>query len=1126
MASYSLDDKYLQENGSVYMTGIQALVRLPLAFVRRDARNGVKTGAFISGYEGSPLGGYDLALNRVRKLLHEHNVHFVPGVNEEIAATAVMGSQMSDVLGGRVVDGVLGIWYGKGPGVDRTGDVFRHANIAGTGPGCAAIVLAGDDHASKSSTIPHQSDWSLFNFGIPVFFPGNTQEILDFGLLAAELSRYSGAWVGMKMVTNVCDGGGTVVLDAARPAILLPQVGYTKKHDPRLAPPLTNVLEIEVNKRRLEQAREFARLNGVNRMFGAAEGAWFGIASAGKPFYELMQALGDLGVGRDDLAAMGVRVAQFGMTFPLERDFVRDFAAGLQTVLVVEEKRSFLQMQLRDELYLQAERPAVIGKEDLAGEVLLPPVGEYDADVLAKAIVRLLKDRMPDDKWKRRIAMIDAASLKPVAKTPRRGPNFCSGCPHNRSMLLLPGQQAGGSIGCSGMGIMLNDESRSFQFAGQMGSEGVAWIGMSPFVKRKHIFQNMGDGTFAHSGQMAINAAIASGVNITYKLLYNGAVAMTGGQRAEGQLPIPALTRKLEAEGVKKTYLLAEDAAKYDEVPDLAANCEVRDRGDLIEVLTLVEKIPGVSVIIYEQQCAAEKRRMRSRGKLVEPVKRLVIHEEVCEGCGDCVKQSNCMSLHPVDTELGPKIRIHQSSCNKDYSCALGDCPSFVTVNIKEGTALKKRVLPDLPAVDVPAPREPVVIGDGGYRMLLPGIGGTGVVTINALLAVAGAIDGLHVKTLDQTGLAQKGGAVVSHLTLSRRALDCSNKITTGKADLILGFDLLGAADARNLHTAEAGRTVSVVNSTEIPTGESIRARQHIPGLASLVETVDSATRPGRNLFIDASRVCEQLFGSHMPSNLFLLGVAWQAGLVPLSEAALVESIRLNGVDVAKNLKVFQWGRKYYLDAGFVEGLLSADAAPAPPLSWYERLVAYQDKAYADKFQKFVDGVDARLREAVARNLYKLMANKDEYEVARLLSSEAFDAKLRGEWETVESVAFNLHPPMLRSMGLNKKITVKPWMLHMLASLKGLRGGALDVFGYSALRKEERGLVEWYCGVVRRVETGLTAENLPAALEIVNLPDKIRGYEGIRKKSMDEARALASEKLASLVHFSEIQKSL
>ncbi len=1115
MKNYSLDDKYLLENGSVYMTGIQALVRLPLEFVRRDRRAGLKSGAFISGYEGSPLGGYDLALNRVKPILRDHNVHFLPGLNEELAATAVLGSQMSDVLGGRNVDGVLGIWYGKGPGVDRSGDVLRHANIAGTGPGCAAIVLAGDDHASKSSTIPHQSDWSLYNVGIPVFYPGSTQEVLDFGLLAAALSRFTGAWAGMKLVTNICDGGGTVHLDPTRPEIRIPE-GYTKKHDPRLVPPLTLALEMEVNKKRLDAAQEFARLNGVNRRFGAGDGATFGIASAGKSFYDLMQAFGDLGIGRGDLARMGIRIAQFGMTFPLERAFAREFASGLQTLLVVEEKRSFLEMQLRDSLYLLPERPAIIGKEDEHGNMLLPPVGEYDADVLAKLLVRLLKDRMTGGAWKSRLAMLEASGLRPSTHTPHRRPNYCSGCPHNRSTLLLDGQVAGGGIGCHGMGIMLNDASRGFQFATQMGGEGMPWVGMSPFVARKHIFQNIGDGSFAHSGQLAVNAAIAAGVNMTFKILYNGTVAMTGGQRAEGQLPVPALTRKLEAEGVRKIVVLAEDPGKYEQIGDMSGNCEVRDRNDLLAVLAQLEKVPGVTVIIYDQQCAAEKRRLRSRGKLAEPVKRLVIHEEVCEGCGDCVKQSNCMSLHPIDTELGPKIRIHQSSCNKDYSCALGDCPSFVTVNIKEGTGIRKRILPLLPPVDVPAPHDPVAIPAAGYRILLPGIGGTGVVTINALLATAAVIDGLNVMTLDQTGLAQKGGAVLSHMILSREPLESSNKITTGNADLILGFDLLGAADSRNLLLATAGRTVSVVNSAEIPTGDSIRARSHIAGVGHLVELIDAATRPGRNLFIDASRLAEGLFGSHMASNLFLLGVAWQAGLMPLSGGAIEESIRLNGVEVERNLNVFLWGRKYYLDAAWVESQIAKTQVVTPSISFYDRLVAYQNKAYADKFQAFVVSVDPALKEAVARNLYKLMANKDEYEVARLLTSSQFEANLRGEWESVESIEFNLHPPMLRAMGLKKKIRTGPFILRLLASMKSLRGTALDLFGYVPLRKEERGLVDWYCGIVKDAQSRMNAETLTLAIEIASIPQEIRGYEQIRKKSIDEAKALAKLKLDAM----------
>ena len=1103
----SLDDRYIIQDGTVYLTGIQALVRLPLDQMRRDRQAGLNTASFISGYEGSPLGGYDLALNRAANLLRESNVHFVPGVNEELAATAVWGSQMVHLFDKRKVDGVVGFWYGKGPGVDRAGDALRHANLSGTGPNSAAIALAGDDHACKSSTIPHQSDFSLMNFGIPTFYPGNSAEILEFGRHAIALSRWSGNWAGMKMVTNVCDGGGTVSVSPNVAPIRLPE-GFQKHFDEKMIAPFTLKLEMEVNRRRLDAAKAYARLNPVNRSFGAGAGAKLGIVSAGKAFYDLMQALADLGIGRAEIERLGIRIAQFGMTFPVENTFAQEFASGLETILVVEEKRSFLELQLRDVLYNLPARPVIIGKEDERGEGLLSPGGEFDADVIA----RLLAGRLASsglDTLKKRQLLLESIGLRPSSMAPPRRPNYCSGCPHNRSTLLLEGQIAGGGIGCSGMGVMLHSANRGYNFAPQMGGEGAMWIGMERFVDTPHIFQNMGDGTLAHSGQLAINAAIASGANMTFKILYNAAVAMTGGQKAEGQLGIPALTRKLAAEGVVKTVILSEFLEHYD-AADLAANAEARDRLELERTLAELEKVKGVTAIIYDQQCAAEKRRERSRGKQAEPTKRLVIHEEVCEGCGDCVKQSNCMSLHPVETPLGQKIRIHQSSCNKDYSCALGDCPSFVTVNIKKGTGLKRKKLPALPAIDVPEPVHFSEIGANGYRILGPGIGGTGVVTVNALLAQAALLDGLHVLTLDQTGLAQKGGAVVSHILLGKAPLEGANKTNAASLDLLLGFDLLGASSNETLKTMHAERTVAVVNTAEIPTGDSVRARTQLVGDGRLADVIASVTTRGHNLFLDASRLAEGLFGSHIAVNMLMLGTAWQAGLIPISRAGIEEAIRLNGVSVERNLQIFLWGRKYYHDAAWVESLLAPEVKASETVDYIAKLTAYQNAKYAADFQAFVERVPSELRGVVSKNLYKLMANKDEYEVARLLTSPEFASQISNQWEEVESVEYNLHPPLLRNLGLKHKISVPRWALRMLAPMRVLRGTAFDVFGYSGLRKRERGLVDWYQGLVL---SAAASGDMELAREVAALPDQIRGYENIRLASMDRVQKTARELL-------------
>ncbi len=1104
-----LSDKYTSEKGTIYLTGIQALVRLPADQMRRDRRAGLQTGAFISGYEGSPLGGYDLALMSARKFLDPLNIHFQPGVNEDLAATAVMGSQILDTVGKTKVDGVVGIWYGKGPGVDRSGDIFRHANLAGSAGNCGALVLAGDDHVSKSSTIPHQSDFSLMNVAMPFFYPGNTQEVLDYGMLAIALSRFSGAWVGMKMVTDVCDGGGTVDVDPDRPSIVLPE-GYRKRTDVRLVTPVSLMLEHEAIVRRLEAAREFARVNGVNRFRGPVQ-ARLGLLSAGKAYYDMMAALAGLGLGEREIKALGLRIGKVAMPFPLEPEFVHDFAQGLDTILVVEEKRSFVELQLRDILYGAPQAPKVFGKSHLV------PTGELDPPRIAEAIASVFG--LTATRHHGAASLPQSAS--DVHAAPHRPSAFCSGCPHNRSTIVPEGRLAAGGIGCHAMAMRLMDPKRSFSFLTHMGGEGAPWIGMSPFVEHNHMFQNIGDGTLFHSGSLAVGACVAAGVNITYKILYNGHVAMTGGQNAAGALPVPELTRKREAEGVRKTIVLAEDPERYKNLGPLAKNAELRSRDALEAAMLELEKIPGVTALIYDQECAAEKRRARSRGRQAEPVKRLVIHEEVCEGCGDCVTQSNCMSLTPVATPLGQKMRIHQSSCNKDYSCALGDCPSFVNVKIKPGTGLKKRTLPSLPDMSVPLPREVAPIGEGGYRILAPGIGGTGVVTVNALLATAAWIEGLTVATLDQTGMSQKGGAVVSHLLLSRSPIEAPAKVSAGTADLVLGFDLLGAASTEQLLAARAGKTVAVVNTGVAPTIDSIRARFPIVGEQSWVDAVDRAATRGRNIFFDASRLAEGLFGTHMAANLFLTGVAYQAGLIPLSLEAIEKAIDWNGVDAERNRRVFAWGRMYYHDAAFVERQIAPkETAAAKLFDPAAALRAYQNDAYAVRYTAFLDQLThPPLRETAARYLYKLMAYKDEYEVARLLTSHAFVASVREMWEAPEALSYNLHPPLLRRFGLHRKITLGPWSrvpLRMLAAMRVLRGTPFDVFGYSARRRMERSLILWYQDLLLELQEHVTEENLPSALEIAALPDRIRGYESIKEHSVSEVKALADEKLRAI----------
>ena len=1135
----SLDDKYALEGGAAYMSGIQALVRLPIEQMRRDGRAGIRTGCLISGYEGSPLGGYDIALARASHFLDEHRIHFVPGVNEELALASVMGSQLFQEFPEPKFDGAVGIWYGKGPGLDRSGDAMRHANFAGIGRNCGALALAGDDHVSKSSSIPHQSELSFYNAAVPVLSPSNTQEVLDYGLYGIALSRFGGSWCGLKLATDICDGGGIVEFGPQRCPVEIPEVlidgqPYRKALGMMLVVPYSLDLEAEVHEHRLHAAREFARANGLNRITARHDADRIGIATTGKSYSDLMSALRLLRIGEAELRAAGVRILKLGMAYPLEPRVVDEFAQGLETVIVVEEKRSFVELQLRELLFNRAERPAIFGKRDAQGRVLLPSPGELDAGMIALALSRYLAPyaQLPSTAG----AESDGTPGEDPPAQRARTPSYCSGCPHNRSTLLLEGQIAGGGIGCHGMGGLMRDVGRGIEYLFQMGAEGAAWIGAEPFSGTKHIFQNLGDGTYFHSGRLAVQAAVAAGIDITFKILYNDAVAMTGGQHAAGALPVPALTRELEAQGIRKIVVLSDEPGKYAGESKLAASADLRPREELESVLAELEGAKGVSVMVYDQLCAAEKRRRRSRGHMPQPTRRILINERVCEGCGDCVKEANCVSLLPVETEYGPKTRVHQSSCNADYTCTWGDCPAFVSVEIESGSGLRRTPLPDLPALDIPAPPRQPAAGKG-YRILMPGIGGTGVVTINALLATAAHMDGLHAITLDQTGVAQKGGAVVAHVTISAEPIVSSQRIPPGSADLLLGFDLVGAAFSKNLECCDPERTAALVNSKEIPTGEAIRQRLTVLSPdGGYLHSVRTGTREDACEFVNASALAETLFGSHIFSNMLLLGIAFQRGLLPISAESIQEAIRLNGVAVSRNLEVFAWGRQYVCDPAAMEPYLPSRETAVVPQSLEalvedreSELAAYQSPAYAAAYRREVEHVrdiearacpgSERLAWTVAWNLHKLMAYKDEYEVARLLADPAFDRQVADTFERPRRLVYHLHPPLLRKLGFSKKIGFGPWIrpfLRVLASGKRVRGTVLDPFGWLASRREERALIEWYRALLRDLLGGLNAESLEAAIEIADAPRSIRGYEGIKRSSIEEAQAWVDERMAAL----------
>ena len=1032
--TFNLRDKYTVERGTVLLSGIQALVRVPLDRHRADARAGLRTGTFLSGYQGSPLGGLDLAVTREAGLMAGHDIHLVPGVNEELAATAVWGSQQSRLgeLDGR--DGVVGIWYGKAPGVDRCGDVFKHGNLMGVAPNGGVLVLAGDDPVSKSSTIPSASETALADAQIPVLFPGNPQEILDLGMHAVAMSRFSGLWVGMKLVTNVADGFGTADVAPDRIVPVLPPVEIDGRpwhyvQGGLALPPRNLDDERDLAYGRLEAARAYTRANRLNEV--TATGGYqprVGIVAAGKTYHDVVQALRELGVDDLDtgLARLGVRLLRLGITWPLEPEIVRTFAQGLDEIVVVEEKRSFVELQLRDALYDLDIRPRVVGKHDEKGRTLVPADGELTPDRIAPLLAARLGDPLtgaPVPRARERIALLErppAAGRGPAAELPARAPYFCSGCPHNRSTLVPEGSVAGGGIGCHTMAALIG---RSAVAMTQMGGEGAEWIGRAPFTDRPHLFQNLGDGTLFHSGSMAIRQCIAAGVNITYKVLYNGTVAMTGGQDASGGVPVPELTRILEAEGVVRTIVCAEEPEHYPERARWARNVDVWPRERLDEAQLLLRDVEGVTVIVYDQECAAEKRRARKRGKVEAPPLHVFINERVCEGCGDCGVKSNCLSVQPVDTEFGRKTRIHQSSCNQDFTCLDGDCPSFVTVTETRRSRRRARARLERERASRDASRDIPVLGDdfpepdaatratvdGLFNLYLTGVGGTGVVTISQLLATAALLDGFQVAGLDQTGLSQKGGPVVSHVKLARDPIDASNAVAAGEADTYLGFDLLVAADPRHLAQLRPGSR-AVVSTSKVPTGAMVTdAGLGFPAVDGLLAAVAGRTGGG-DVHLDAIALAEGLFRDHMMANLVLVGAAYQTGAIPVSAASLERAIELNGVAVDENRQAFRWGRRYVLDpaaALAAAGTPAVDPVPVAllpspprPATELERVVelrsrelgAYQSARSARDYTDFVSRVagaertavpgSSALAEAVARNLFKLMAYKDEYEVA------------------------------------------------------------------------------------------------------------------------------------------------
>jgi indolepyruvate ferredoxin oxidoreductase len=1114
----TLDERYQRQDGTIYLTGIQALVRTLLDRARHDRERGITTAAYVSGYEGSPLGGYDLELARHRELLGEYAILHQPGLNEELAATAVSGTQLAGRVGDAKYDGVTGVWYGKAPGLDRATDALRHANMIGTAPAGGAVALVGDDPAAKSSTLPCSSELALAGLLMPTFYPADPAEALVHGMHAVELSRASGLWSAVKVVTAMADGASTTQVSPhwQAPGLSdLPGGLRAYGHQPRARLLGAELAELERSQQltRLPIAVEYIRRSGLNVVTGP-RGARIGLVAAGKTYLDVRQALTALGLTEDDLERHGIRLLKLGVIYPLEPSVIAGFASGLDEIIVVEDKRAFLEDAVKAVLYGQAGAPAVYGKRSRDGSPLFAAVGELDADSVADGLARHLAP-----------AGIPLAQRPPRERVmlplAQRMPYFCSGCPHNSSTKVAPGTLVGGGIGCHAM-VAFMPEEQVGDVIGlcQMGGEGAQWMGIAPFVTQRHLVQNLGDGTFAHSGSLAIRAAVASGANITFKLLRNSAVAMTGGQQAVGELPVDRLLALLAAEGVRKTVVTTDDPARLKR--QLGHGADIRHRDDLIDVQRELAAIEGVTVLIHDQECAAEKRRKRRRGKAAVPAQRAFINERVCEGCGDCGRASNCLSVQPVATEFGRKTRIHQSSCNLDFSCLAGDCPSFLTVTPAASPA--RRPVVERPGPPAEADEPERLFSPDGFTMRITGVGGTGVVTIAQILGTAFAADGYEVRALDQTGLAQKGGAVVSDLSISAGPAERSAKLGYGECDLYLGCDSLVATDGTQLRAASKDRTVAVVSTTEVPTGQMITdVSQAFPATGRVMAAIEAKVRAAR--FLDAAALATDLFGDEQYANMILVGAAYQAGALPVGAEAIEHAIRLNGVAVDANIRAFHAGRSVNEAAPVPPPAAAAerDLAEAVALRVSE-LTAFQDQACADEYASFVERVRAReaavaggetLTRTVAENLYKLTAYKDEYEVARLSLDPALDEAVRAQFGDGARYQYRLHPPVLRALGLKHKISLGPWARPALAGLvamRRVRGTRLDPFGRTEVRRAERALIVEYREVVDALLTGLTTGNHDLAVQIAALPDQIRGYEDIKLATV---RAY-HEKLAGL----------
>ena len=1141
LSEVSLDDKYALESGRVYLNGTQALVRLPMMQRQRDKAAGLDTAAYVTGYRGSPLGAIDQQMTRAKRFLNQNDIVFRAAVNEDLAATAIWGTQQLNLFPDSKKQGVFAMWYGKGPGVDRSGDVFKHGNLAGAAPHGGVLLLAGDDHTCKSSTTAHQSEFAFVDAMIPVLNPAGVQEFLDLGLYGWAMSRFSGCWVAFKTVAETVDSSASVHVDPHRVPITVPIDFKMPQGGLNVRWPDEFLAQEERHHRyKLFASLAFARANKLDKVVLDSQKRRLGIVTSGKSYLDVRQALDDLGISEEQARDAGISIYKVAMPWPLEPEGMREFAEGLEEILVVEEKRALIENQLKEQLYNLRDdvRPRVLGKFDEGGNWILPSAGELTPAQIARAIAKRMSRWHTNATIQQRLSFLEAkeASLAQQPPGAKRIPYFCSGCPHNTSTRVPEGSRALAGIGCHFMSQWMDRNTDTFT---HMGGEGISWVGQSPFSGDNHVFVNLGDGTYYHSGSMAIRQAVAAGVNVTYKILFNDAVAMTGGQQVDGPLSVSAITRQVEAEGVRKIVVVTDEPDKYPTGEPFAHGTSVHHRDDLDEVQRELRDFPGVSVLVYDQTCAAEKRRRRKRGTFPDPARRVMINEAVCEGCGDCSLKSNCLSVVPVETEFGRKRAIDQSSCNKDFSCLNGFCPSFVTV---EGGGLR------VPDNDTPVGAESAFDGmtlpeptlralDKPYGILISGVGGTGVVTIGALLGMAAHIENKGVSVLDMAGLAQKGGAVISHVRIGTAPEDIhAVRIAAGSADLVLGCDLVVAAGNDALAKMQAGTTRAVINSHETITGDFTRNPDFNMKSAELAQTIRVAVGEGAADFIEGTRYATALMGDSIATNLFMLGYAWQKGLVPISGAAIDKAIELNAVSVEFNRDAFLWGRRAAVD----EARVARAAEPVTPLrlkapdiaTSLEDIVArrirtlteYQNEAYARRYKDLVVRVQraendrakgkSGLAEAVARYYFKLLAYKDEYEVARLFTNGDFLRRVHDQFEGDYKLKFHMAPPLFArrdpETGELEKQEFGPWMMaafRVLAGLKFLRGTPLDIFGRSAERKQERRLIADYEAMVDELCNGLSSRNHEIAIAIASVPEHIRGYGHVKEQHLEKAKA-------------------